>query len=833
MNWRNTQLIFLREVRDQLRDRRTLFMVAVLPLLLYPLLGIALVNMTVAFSEQTRTVVMLGADDLPNPPLLDGDRFVSDYFDVPDDATKLHVVTDQMPREQLDPEIAEFLDEARQLRPNIEELARITDELSQIDRAARDEKQTPETLQRAHELETRASEIQAQIRPWFNRSPVQVLIVVPFGYRDRIIALNEQLALRDAEFTVAPTEQPIILGNHAVDKSAIAYRRVREALGNWEDKLLEQRYQQANLPEALHQPFHPTDVDLADEDQVAASMWSKLIPALLVLMAFTGAFYPAIDVGAGEKERGTMETLLICPATRTEIVTGKFLTVLAFSLATALLNLLCMGFTGRYMLEVSGGGAVNALGSASLPPPTAVMWLLVLAVPLAALFSALSLACAMFARSSKEGQYYLTPLLAVTIGLTVFCMNPAVEITPYYSILPVMGPSLLLKALLTGATAKVPLSIYFAPVLLSSFAYCAVALWWAIELFRREAILFREADRLELGLWLKHIFRDKEALPNFAEAGICFLMILLLQFASYSPMQRAFLNAPEGSRQVTLLELQMIYLLVTVATPALMMAAVLTTDFRRTLKLHWPGWKMLGGGAALAFLLLPVSQELVHALEGWFFPPLPEAAAQMFSALRDPNMTIWLPLLAFAVAPAVCEELAFRGFILSGMQRGGRPWLPIILSSVAFGIVHMIPQQVFNATLLGIVLAVLAIRSGSLIPGVIFHLIFNGAQVVLSRIDLAGFEGGAADWLFSVQREGDQSALRFDWPLLVICIVLSGILLRWIFTRRCPEQGLSGSRQGVEDSPADSLSLSRAIEPRPAQAQRDTVGVSSPSTTTH
>ena len=100
-------------------------MVAVLPLVLYPMLGIALVNMTVTFSEQTRTVVMLGAEDLPDPPLLEGDRFVADYFEVPDDATKLRVVTDLTPVEELDPELAECLEQARELRPAIEELARI------------------------------------------------------------------------------------------------------------------------------------------------------------------------------------------------------------------------------------------------------------------------------------------------------------------------------------------------------------------------------------------------------------------------------------------------------------------------------------------------------------------------------------------------------------------------------------------------------------------------------------------------------------------------------------------------------------------------------------
>jgi len=754
-------------------------MVAVLPLLLYPVLGIAMVNMIVTLSEETRNVVMLGADELPSPQLLDGDRFVADYFDNPEDAAKLRVITDQTPAAGLDPEIAEFLDHAREMRPRIEELARATSELRQLDRASRSETPSPEVQQRSAELDRQIGVLRTQIGNWFNRSPVQVLIVIPSGYRARIADLNAQLANRDAAFVAAPAEQPIILENGAIDKSAIAFRRVREALRNWEEKLLEQRLQQANLPESLHTPFNPTDVDLAEEDQIAASVWSKLFPALLVIMSITGAFYPAIDVGAGEKERGTMETLLICPASRTEIVTGKFLTVLLFSLATALLNLLSMGFTGKYTLELAGGAA-SALGNVSLPPLSALVWLIVLAIPLAALFSALSLAFAMFAKSSKEGQYYLTPLLMVTIGLTLFCLNPAVEITPYYSILPVMGPALLLKALLLGATSSVPLSIYFAPVLLSSFAYSAIALWWAIELFRREAILFREADRLELGLWLRQIFRDKDAMPTGAEAGICFLLILLLQFASYSPMQQAFFAVPEGSRQVKLLELQMIYLLVTVATPALMMAAVLTTDFRRTLKLYWPGWRMLGAGLALPLLLLPVSQELLRMLEGWFFPALPESAAELFKALRDPTIGVWLPLLAFAIAPAVCEELAFRGFMLSGLQRSGRPWLPIIMSSVAFGIVHMIPQQVFNAILLGIVLGILAVRSGSLIPGLVFHLLFNGIQVVLSRVDVSPLERGIGQWLFTVERAEEQTGLRFDWPLLLICVVLSGLLLRWV-----------------------------------------------------
>jgi sodium transport system permease protein len=678
--------------------------------------------------------------------------------------------------------VRQFVREALEYRPRIEELARVTKALDDA-RDAQDEA-------RVRQLEADEAALKAEVGRWFNRSPAQVLIVIPTGYRARLADLNARLAERNPSASLPSGPDPVILENRAVDKSAIAFRRVREALRNWEDKLLELRLAQAQLPASLHTPFDATDVDLGEDEQIAASLWSKLFPTLLVVMAITGAFYPAIDVGAGEKERGTMETLLICPATRTEIVTGKFLTVMGFSLTTALLNLLSMGFTGKYMLEMAGTPRLSQLGNVSFPPATALVWLVLLAIPLAALFSALSLAFAMFARSSKEGQYYLTPLLMVTIGLTVLCLNPAVDITPYYSVLPVMGPALLLKALLLGATSPINLSGYFAPVLISSFGYSALALWWAIELFKRESILFREAERLDLRLWLRHVFRDKEPTPSFTEAGFCFVLILVLQFLSYSAIRNQYLQTAPANREVMLLKLQMVYLLATVATPALMMAAVLTTNFRRTLKLAWPSPSVLGVSVVLPLVLLPLSQELVRSLEGWFFPELPEGAAELFKTMSDPNMSLLLPLLAFAAAPAVCEELAFRGFILSGMQHSGRPWLPIVMSSVMFGVVHMISQQVFNAMLLGLVLGLLAVRSRSLLPGILFHFLFNGAQVLLARLDPKVFQAPAWEHFCTVEQTAGQAALRFHWPVLLVCGIVAAVLLRWLvqYGRR-PETG--------------------------------------------
>src|SRR6185295_18362303 len=136
--------------------------------------------------------------------------------------------------------------------------------------------------------------------------------------------------------------------------------------------------------------------DVAEKEQRSAAMWSKILPFELLIWALTGAFYPAVDLCAGEKERGTLETLLSSPAERIEIVCGKLLTVMLFSMATAILNLVSMVVIGTLM--------ISHFVDLGPPPLASVMWLLIALVPVAALFSALCLALAAFARSTKEGQ---------------------------------------------------------------------------------------------------------------------------------------------------------------------------------------------------------------------------------------------------------------------------------------------------------------------------------------------------------------------------------------------------------------------------------------------
>ncbi len=230
-----------------------------------------------------------------------------------------------------------------------------------------------------------------------------------------------------------------------------------------------------------------------------------------------------------------METLLISPARRIEIVFGKFFTILLFSIGTAVLNLLSMCITGQQIAKAFSSKLTVDI-SPELPQLSSLIWMLILLLLLAALFSALCLALATFARSTREGQYYLTPLLMVVMGMTLFSVSPAVDMTPLYSILPVINVALMLKGLLLNAPQSTSFAVYVIPVLVSSLGYAMLALWWAIDLYNREDVLFRESEKFDLKLWLTQLIRTKDAVPAFPEAVFCFVLILMLHFAAMTWM---------------------------------------------------------------------------------------------------------------------------------------------------------------------------------------------------------------------------------------------------------------------------------------------------------
>jgi sodium transport system permease protein len=605
--------------------------------------------------------------------------------------------------------------------------------------------------------------------PWLDESTLEQAIRNRVA--DAVVTIPRDLLSRLDQAEDPESIGTPILYDSTDEPSQITNLRVKEVLSRWKKKIVAARLERDRKPPSYTEPIEIRSVDIASESQVGVSVWSRLFPFLLVMMSLTGAFYPAIDLCAGEKERGTMETLLISPASRAEIVLGKFFTVVLASMMTALLNLVSMGLTGLQLAnQVSGlaGEGQRRLASVIAPPTFAsAFWMLLLLIPLSVFFSAICLALAVLARSMKEGQYYMTPLYLVCLPLIFLTLAPGIELNPFYSLVPVTGVSLLLRALILGDYDVA--WRYFLPVLLPTIIYGGIALRWAIDQFQREDVLFREAERFELKSWIRHLLRDKEPTPNGAEALFCFVLMLtsawfMIQYLAGSGLANSTMVMAVG---------QMAFIL----GPPLAMALVLTSSPRQTLRLRWPKPRFLLLATGLALTLNPLVHELQPVVERLFpvSPLVKEALDQMMA--RVPSLGAALVL--FAVIPAICEEFAFRGYILSGLQHRHSTRSAILLSALLFGILHVLLslfQQLFNATLLGIVLGLIAVRSRSILPGIVFHLVHNGLAVVLGAWVNDPSSRRIVGWIYRKPSEG-----LYDYWIVVLGAVASAILIAVLY----------------------------------------------------
>jgi sodium transport system permease protein len=728
MQLKNVKLIYFREMRDQLRDRRTLFLIAVLPLLLYPLLGMSFFQLSQFLQKHDSTVLVLGAEQLKEidwlPPLIDGDRFDGALFD---DITQQQGI--------------------KIVHPDAFHEAKLTGD---------------------------AAEVAAAAGRLLDADRVEAVLIFPADFDERLREVRDAMVGR-SELENAEPPQPEILYNAANEKSQLTQLRTYQAVRRWRDAVTQKNLVDSHVPMGATTPFEVKLMDVAPEQQRRAVFWSKVLPLIVFVWALTGAFYPAVDLCAGEKERGTLETLLTSPALRREIVWGKLLTIMTFSSVTALLNLSSLGVTGKFVIDqLSQADVFGGQNPLSMPSVTAIAWLALALVPISALFSALCLACAAFARSTKEGQYYLMPLMMVSMPLMLLPMSPGVEFNLGNSLVPLTGMVLLLRSVIEGQFEFTPAYlIQVGAVMTVTLTCCLLAIRWAEEQFNRESVLFRESERLDMRRMLVHMVRDRGDTPSFGQAALCVALILIVQFFLSIAMSA---NAPGELTFTYLAKTLLASQLGCVLAPTLIMAIILTRRPARTLLLdRAPRVAHLVAAAALAILLHPVASQL-NSLIQRLYPPsqeVIESAGGIERALSQAP-SWWAVVAIMALLPALCEELAFRGFVMSGFRHVGHKWWAIVLSAVAFGGVHMFLSQKISAAALGIVIGYLAIHTGSLWPGVLFHAIHNGILVSLQRWATA-IEANPKSPLGALMA-GDEPLL-YHPASVAACVLVAGAIL--------------------------------------------------------
>lgn len=322
------------------------------------------------------------------------------------------------------------------------------------------------------------------VRAALNAQPGLVVVSAPSDWRERIADKRLRAVVEiPAHFEASLADQvPAEVKFYHYEgefKSGFAVGELRRFFSSLSERTLAQRLTARGLPAGFVRPFEVHTENVAPPEKVGGNAVGGFIPYLLILLCFTGVIYPSIDLMAGEKERGTLETLLCCPAARIDLVLGKFLLVLTVSLTTVACSLASMAvslFAAR-----SGVGALPSLD------PAGLVGVVVLVLPLAVLFAAVALTISLFARTQKEAQTYLGPLVAVVILPAVAGVLPGMELNSTLALVPVLNIALACKELVSGVWSWGPLALIFG----STCLYAVAALAWCVRMFNRETVLFR------------------------------------------------------------------------------------------------------------------------------------------------------------------------------------------------------------------------------------------------------------------------------------------------------------------------------------------------------
>ena len=411
MNWSNIATVYLKELRDSLRDRRTLFSTIIIPTVVIPLFSFG-------FGKVATTIDSRARQEIPAIEILGGED---------------------------SPAVVAELKQSKKLR---------------VMHAAEDWK-----------LQITDKKIRAAVQ-------------IPPGF--------------EAGLKTGAAPSVTIYHYRGEMRSSLGADELERFFRELRDRTVADRLAARSLPATLIKPFEFTRENVAPPEKVGGNLVGGLVPYLIIILCFTGAMYPAIDLTAGEKERGTMETLLCSPVSRVEIVLGKFLLVLTGSISAMFFMLLSMGltaFVAGTLYSAAGRGSALALANpgaavrSALPTidPFGLLGVLALVLPVAVLFSAVIFTVALFAKSYKEAQSYIAPMMILVIMPAAIGLLPGIDLNATLALVPLLNLSLVCREMLSGVWHWNYIALIFG----SSCGYAGVALSLAVKMFNREGVIFR------------------------------------------------------------------------------------------------------------------------------------------------------------------------------------------------------------------------------------------------------------------------------------------------------------------------------------------------------
>ena len=502
-----------------------------------------------------------------------------------------------------------------------------------------------------------------------------------------------------------------------------------------------------------------TAPDAADKK----SLFPVLVPLILILMTMTGAVYPAIDLTAGERERGTLEILVAAPIPRLSVLLAKYFAVFTVAMLTALVNVGAMAVTLRVT------GIEEALFGVSIGFVVLIQ-VLALLLLFAAFFSAVLLTLTSFAHSFKEAQAYLVPLMLLCMTPGMMALMPGLSLRGPLAVVPLINIVLLSRDVFEGA-ATLTTSVV---VVMTTLLYAVAAVGLAARIFGAEAVLSNEVSG-----WGDVFRRPARPRPSAEPSGA--LLCLALMFPVYFLLTTglARIGGLDAAGRLGLTALANVGLFVGFPLVAAWRGRV---QLQSSLRLYVPGWQACAVAVLLGTCLWPFAHEVILLLRqagiATFQGESMEKVREFLAECR--TYSPWLIVAVLALIPAVVEELFFRGFLFTALLgKGDHPGQAILASAALFAAFHLLVtdglavERLLPSLLLGVVLAGLCYKSGSIVPGMILHALHNGLLVLMAYyepwLSERGWMPSAEDhlpaWLLAGAAVGAGLGLVWLWRL--------------------------------------------------------------------
>lgn len=502
-----------------------------------------------------------------------------------------------------------------------------------------------------------------------------------------------------------------------------------------------------------------SSVNIAPPGQVAGSRFGRLLTLYVVLFLFSGAAVVATDLIAGEKERGSLETILTTAVGRREITAAKQLSIITVGLATTLAQAASvLVFVRLRVADVPGMAGLDL-------EPASVFVLLLLFLPVAALVSSILLATSAYARSYKEAQLLYLPVLLVSMVPPLAAAVPTITLRSAIALVPVANVSVAVRDILSGTLDWPMLAVVF-------LATTAAAL-----LTLRQTARLLQEERLVAGtdsVSLEERAEEEDGGSGGARPRSRFSRHVLAWYAVMAAvMFSVALNVPElGSFRRQLLFNQALFV-----GSAILMTRVYHLRFTEAFALRRFDWRVLPGIVLLVPSALVTGTGLFRFLD--LFIPVPEEMLRQLSRTIMPaEMPVWQLILFVSLIPGVCEELTFRGPLLHGLSRRYRPAAVAIVTGLVFGLFHVSLFRIATTAFLGVVLTTVALLTGSVFPCMLVHIGNNALAL----------------WLGMSNR--NMSALPWWAYLAAVLGLAAGLTI--IYRYRTPYPGLRPNRRRSE-----------------------------------